>query len=139
MKTRSLMLLLVTAASCCVLVGSSIRLPACIHQDFRDVDSVLTEFVNEKAPQRVNHFFVSPVNLLGTPDAFVWIYWREGRQLIKWEPFHRDQWRLGLCRSVELDKDVAPTVEEIGSSSYLVSEAWTRRVIGDCVKNGSRF
>lgn len=97
------------------------------------------EFVIGKAHQGANHFFVGPVNRLGTPDAFAWIYWREGRQLIKWEPFSRDRSRLSLCRSIELDKDVVPTAEEIGGSSYLVSEAWARRVIGDCVKNGEPY
>ena len=103
------------------------------------MDSILAEFVNEKAQGGVNHFFVSPVNLIGTRDAFAWVYWREGRQLMKWEPFFRDQWRLSLCRAVQLDADVVPTAQEIGSSSYLVSEGWVRRIIGDCVKNGDVY
>jgi hypothetical protein len=106
---------------------------------FPQSEKVLKALVNEKADGTTNHLYVSPVKKIGK-DEFAWVYWKEKRQLILWEPFDTKQWKLSLSRrTLNLDKDVVPAAEDIKGSTYLVDEDWACRTIGDCMKNGREY
>lgn len=106
---------------------------------FQQAKEVLEALVKEKADTATNHLYVSPIKKSGK-DEFAWVYWKEKRQLILWEPFDAKQWKLSLSRRIlDLDKDVLPTAEDIKGSTYLVDEDWTCRTIGDCMKNGREY
>lgn len=40
---------------------------------------------------------------------------------------------------IDLKKDVVPTSEDVGSSTYLVAKPWVNAVIDDCKKNGRKI
>lgn len=106
---------------------------------FPQTEKVLEALVQEKADVTTNHLYVSPIKKTGK-DGFAWVYWKEKRQLILWEPFNTKQWKLSLSRRVlNLDKDVLPAAEDIKGSTYLVDEDWACRTIGDCMKNGKEY
>jgi len=88
-------------------------------------------------------FYISTVYYFGNEASNAMIYWKEGRALILWEPrsFGTDR-RHELVwskRFLSLDKDVVPTLTDVGGSNYLVTRQWARQVIRDCVRNGEKF
>ena len=108
---------------------------------FPQAEKVLEALVKEKADVTTNHLYVSPVKKVGK-DEFAWVYWKEKRQLIRWEPFDAKRWKKALLYSrqvLDIDKDVVPTAEDIKGSTYLVDEDWACRTIGDCMKNGREY
>jgi hypothetical protein len=137
-KMRALFILLFGAAALPNHVFAA-QIRASDHPDFADANSVLRALVGELAKKIENHLYVGTVEK-GPGYEHAWVYWKEERLLILWEPFDAKHWKLKYSRRMlRLDKDVVPTVEDIGGSTYLVDEDWACRTIGDCLKNGDEY
>lgn len=110
------------------------------HPHIQQLISGLQLVVNEKSGENKNHFFISKYP---TMSEYTHMLWREGNLL----------WTLGLNDSptehwcnvvqffndrdvIDLDNDVVPTDEEVGSSTYLVSRPWVESIVYDAVMNG---
>lgn len=66
----------------------------------------------------------------------VWIIWRKGDRLIRWFSGEND---LDLSsRNLSLTDDVVPTDADVGSSTYLVSQAWVDELERLCKDHGHR-
>ena len=112
--------------------------PAHSHHEFRDAASLLAQLAGENGLHPSNHFYVSAVNLVGTRDEFTWVYWKEERLLIMWNPFYRDQWRLSLCKTWNLTTDVVSSEAELHGSNYLLTQEWARAIVRQC-ESGDRY
>jgi hypothetical protein len=102
---------------------------------------VLAKLVAEKGRQKVNHFYAVGYRF---PDGYelAWLYWKEGRALILWEPVAKPEYPSDLRlsrRYLLLDRDVVPTDAEVKGSTYLVTRAWADSVIEDTTKRGDSF
>jgi hypothetical protein len=105
--------------------------------------AALKGVVDERGKQGRNTFYVSRVYYFGNGGNLAWVYWREGRAIILWEPdpsgANRKHELLWSRRFLSLDKDVVAREQDIGGSSYLESREWARHTIHDCTRHGSRF
>ncbi len=99
----------------------------------------LQRVVNSKAQTIDNHFFVAKYPI---GQSFTYMFWKEGRYL--WmldiggdDPGH---WRSVEFPSsgefIQLDHDVVATPEEIGTSAYLVDQAWVNEKLYAAVIDG---
>jgi hypothetical protein len=121
------------------LSGNLTVLKAAEPTTFPNSEVILRSLVQEKTESPTNHLYVSPIKKIGN-GSFAWVYWKEKRQLILWEPFDSGKWKLSSSRRiVDLDKDVVPTIDDIKGSTYLVDKKWACTTIGDCMKNGKEY
>ena len=107
---------------------------------FKHLVANLQALVQSKAEVKTNHFFIS--KYLPT-KTLTYMFWREGK--IIWilelggdNPTHWEQ-VIQLPQSgtqIDLDNDVVPTREAVGSSTYLVDQAWVNEIVYDSVING---
>lgn len=99
----------------------------------------LQRVVNSKGKTKENHFFVANYP---ASQSFTYMFWKEGRYL--WlldiggdDPGH---WRSVEFPSsgefIQLDRDVVATPEEIGTSAYLVDQAWVNEKLYSAVIDG---
>jgi hypothetical protein len=150
MKLFSSVLLVVACAGALFAQGS--KAGDCIRRGdiYRDAKyahplPALKQVVAEKARGRRNTFYISPVCYFDNRYSNTVVYWREGRALILWEPdasATKERGRhdlVGSRRFWRLDKDVVPTLADVGGSSFLLTKADARHDIRDCVRNGRRF
>ena len=111
--------------------------------DYYDPLPALKEVVAEKAKSRRNTFYVSRVYFFDNGANHAMVYWKEGRALILWEPYltgtERKHELVWSRRFLSLDKDVVPTLNDVGGSNYLVTREWARRTIQKCVRYGEKF
>jgi hypothetical protein len=148
MKPLLLFITIVVSTTVCLaqdnIYDESVR-RASIHEDsdYAHPLAVLKQVVAEKAKSRRNTFYVSRVYYFGNGASNAMVYWKEGRALILWEPHlagtdrrHELVWSR---RFLSLDKDVVPTLTDVGGSNYLITRDWTRQVLRDCVHNGAKF
>jgi hypothetical protein len=108
----------------------------------------LKELVAERGRVKRNHFYVGRVEVFEGGYHSVVVYWRENRALVLWEP-GRGVDRRGDSdprydlrdsrRYWRLDKDVVPTLADIGGSSFLITRKDAREWIRDCVRHGERY
>jgi hypothetical protein len=114
-------------------------------QDYAYPLPALREVVAEKAKHRRNTFYVSPVHYFNHGASNAVVYWKEGRSLILWEPERsatsqgRRHELVWSRRFLSLDKDVVPTLADVGGSTFLLTKAMARRMIRECVRNGQKF
>ena len=100
--------------------------------------AILIELVQENGDSGINHIYVSPIKTNGG-DSFAWVFWKEKRQLILWEPFDSRKWRLSYSKRIlDLDRDVVAAAD-LNGSTYLVDEEWACLTIDDCLKNGTEY
>jgi hypothetical protein len=71
-----------------------------------------------------------------SPWRYAWVYWQEGNKLILWEG--EDDLTLSR-RQLDLKEDTVATDEEVGYSTYLVTEDWVRATIKECDERGSKY
>lgn len=111
--------------------------------DYARLVPALKQVVAAKARNRRNTFYVSRVYYFGNGANNAMVYWKEGRALILWEPHSSGtdrQYELVRSRRfLSLDKDVVPTLTDVGGSNYLVTREWARQVVRDCVRDGEKF
>jgi hypothetical protein len=90
--------------------------------------------------------FVSKV--LNDHGQFVRVYWPQDNSIVTMQIDHLEckskstaeiqevlEW-LETKGRIDLQKDVVPTLDDVGSSTYLVDKPWVDAVIDDCKKNG---
>jgi hypothetical protein len=133
----------VTMSASAMAADGPIEHPFRVDEDktFAPVETTLDALIARRAQTDVNHLCVIGQPLEdGTEQA--WVYWREGRALILWEPSHAGIRELAFSRRfVRLDHDVVPVNDKhlAAGSSYLVSDEWANGVIDECRSYGSQF
>jgi hypothetical protein len=150
MKLLSSVLLVFICAG--ALLAQSGKVGDCIRRGdiYRDAEyanplPALKQVVAEKARGRRNTFYVSPVCYFANGFSNTLVYWPEGRALILWEPdasATKERRRRELVwsrRFWRLDRDVVPTLADVGGSNFLLTKTHARQNIRDCVRNGRRF
>ncbi len=77
------------------------------------------------------------------PDGEYWVFWHEQKELLllPWPLTTKEGCRSGMWgrRNLDLKKDVVKTAAEVGSSTYLVDEAWASKIIFDAVVRGQTY
>jgi hypothetical protein len=108
----------------------------------------LKELVVQRGKARVNHFYVGRVEVLEGGYHSVLVYWVENRALVLWEPgrgYNREgdsdpKYDLADSRRYwRLDKDVVPTLNDVGGSSFLITRKDARKWVRDCIRYGVRY
>ena len=101
----------------------------------------LEVLVRAKGTQKLNHFCAIGYRLPSGLEL-AWVHWKEGNAVILWDGSADPEYPLELAlsrRYLDLDTDVVATSEEVGSSTYLVTQAWVKGVISDCEAHGDKF
>jgi hypothetical protein len=111
------------------------------HQGYQHLLSSLKSFIqNTKTQQTRHHFFIAkyPPN-----REYTYIFWLEGKAVwnVNLTGITKEHWQSTIETPssgafVNLDTDV---VDEIGTSTYLVSTSWAKQVIYDSILNGDRL
>jgi hypothetical protein len=87
--------------------------------------------------------YVEPMSEGAGKNNIAWVLWHEGNRLTLWEPaaegFESKDSLKHSRRDLDIEKDVAATTEEVGSSTYKVSAAWVEDVKSDCQKRGESY
>jgi hypothetical protein len=116
--------------------------PFQITQDklFAPVRPTLDALIAHKARTRINHLCVIG-QPLGDGSRQAWVYWRESRAIILWEPATDGLRDLALSRRyLRLDRDAVPASDKrLATSTYLVSRSWAQSLIAECAARGTRF
>jgi hypothetical protein len=124
--------------------------PFASRNDYRSKLHVLRGLVRRYGRKSVNRIYVAKLIDLDTTSRspFLYGYWPEDHSI--WLVGNLDPsfnngreatdyaWLKYKMRT-DLRKDVVPTVEDIGGSSYLVDRPWTRRIINACLTRGRRI
>ena len=105
---------------------------------FENPEKLLRQLVLTKRGGSYNTFCI-----LGFEDSagirLAWVYWKEGRALILWEPA-TPQTPLSLSqRYLDLRKDVVESEAELKGSTYLVTRAWVNETVSACSKIGDKY
>ena len=108
----------------------------------------LKELVARYGKAKRNHFYVGRVEVLEGGYHSMLVYWKESNALVLWEQ-GRGSNRQGnpdakydladSRRFWRLDKDVVPTLDDVGGSSFLITRQDARRWVRDCIRHGERF
>ena len=125
------------------------RIPVQQHSYYRrNVLPALKELVSSRGKIRRNHFYVGRVEVLEGGYHSVLVFWKENNALVLWEPergFGRDgnpDARYDLSQSRRywrLNKDVVPTLDGVGGSSFLITRRDARQWVRDCIRHGTRY
>jgi hypothetical protein len=125
------------------------RIPVLRHPYYGpNVLPALKELVAERGKSKRNHFYVGRVEVFEGGYESVLVYWKENRALVLWEPgrglnlqgvpdARYDLWHSR--RYWDLDKDVVPTLADVGGSSFLVTKQDAHEWIRKCLQSGERF
>ncbi len=113
----------------------------------RNVIPALRELVASRGKTRTNHFFVGPVEELDGGHSSVLVFWKENNALVLWESQRGfsgsgPDARYDLSQSRRywrLNKDVVPTLDDVGGSSFLITKRMARTWLRDCLRYGSRY
>jgi hypothetical protein len=114
----------------------------------KNVIPALEELVASRGKTRTNHFYIGRVEEFDGGHSSVLVFWKENNALVLWESqrgFGRDgnpDARYDLSQSRRywrLDKDVVPTLDDVGWSSFLITKHDARTWVHDCVRYGRRF
>ena len=124
--------------------------PFASKHDYRFKLHVLRGLVRRYGRKSSNRIYVAklpdPDNPSGSP--FLYGYWPEDHSI--WLVGNLDPrfyngreatdyaWLRYKMRT-DLRKDVVPTIEDVGGSSYLVHRSWARQIIHACVTRGRKF
>ena len=83
-----------------------------------------------------NTFFVE--TKIGNPKSEFWVFWPQKRQLllIDWPVKDCRTPAVYIRRKLDLNKDVVKTDADVGTSTYLVTEAWASKEIFEAARSG---
>ena len=142
-------LFLLGAATCVSQEKIVRRIPVSEHSNYAPhVLPALKKLVVQRGKSKKNHFYVSRVEMLEGGYHSVLVYWKENQALVLWEPgrgsnpqgYPDPKFDLtDSKRYWELDKDVVPTLDDVGGSSFLITRKDARRWVRDCVSYGARY
>ena len=114
----------------------------------RNVLPALKELVSSRGKTRTNHFYVGRVEVLDGGNHSVLVFWKENNALVLWEPEHgfgsdgNADARYDLSQSRRywrLNKDVVPTLDAVGGSSFLITRRDARQWVRDCIRHGTSY
>ena len=138
-----LVAVLLGAATCPAQVKVVSRVSVRKHREYAQLPEALRELVREDGKAGTNTFYACRVEQFSNGYHHAWVYWKEGNSIILVEPDHGAYDRKYLLvwsrRYLHLEKDVVPTLDDVGGSSYLVTREWARNTIRDCVRQGDEF
>jgi hypothetical protein len=100
----------------------------------------LQNLVQRKGKALVNHISVVGYKYQDG-DRHAWVYWPEDNAIILWSATN-DEFpdQLSMTnRYLHLDRDVVPTEKDTGTSTYLVSRDWVKKIRNDCAAHGDHF
>jgi hypothetical protein len=142
MKTK----LLAVVLMCSILTGCATGKNSRAHSletYLPGIRDLLQGFVDSQSPNEVDYFYVSPVSRQDAGE-FAYAYWMTGNSIIILDlPVGKLQdpigylWYAGKAR-IDLAKDVVPTDNDVGGSTYLVDAAWVEGILRDCLVAGVR-
>ncbi|HUS09632.1 MAG TPA: hypothetical protein VMZ30_04125 [Pyrinomonadaceae bacterium] len=142
-------LVLLGAATCISQEKVVRRIPVSEHSYYvANVIPALKKLVAQSGKSKKNHFYVGRVEMLESGYHSVLVYWKENQALVLWEPgrgsnpqgYPDSKFDLADSRRYwELDKDVVPTLDDVGGSSFLITRKDARRWVRDCVSHGARY
>lgn len=129
----TVLMLLLCAAT--LLAQSSQSTPIHSHPNFPSIVATLKELVAREGKVRRNTFFIADVRREGGRE-YSYACWKEDKFIIILHlPLEKEsasyEWLYGKAR-VDLEKDVVPTREDIGGSSFLVDRAWVNKTLKEC-------
>ena len=120
------------------------RVPIHQHPSHPQILAVLKDLVARFGKARLNTFYVSPAARKAEGEQ-AYIYWKQDNSIIVLNlPLEKPAgeesafWLYTGKARIDLAEDVAPTEEQVGSSTFLVSKPWVDTVIKDCVSNGRK-
>jgi hypothetical protein len=107
---------------------------------FKHFLTCLQYLVQSDGTHSQNHFFITKY----LPDAEAnYMIWREGRVfwVLSTLATTEEHWKTIImhprnARSLDLDNDVVPNREDVGTSTYLVDQPWVNEIVFDAVING---
>jgi hypothetical protein len=142
-------LFLLGAATCVSQEKVLRRVPVSEHSYYAPhVLPTLKKLVAQRGKVKKNHFYVGRVEILEGGYHSVLVYWKENQALVLWEPGRGSnsqgnpdpKFDLADSRRYwELDKDVVPTLDDVGGSSFLITRKDARRWVRDCVRRGAQY
>ena len=107
------------------------------------VDRADEDWLDKTATRGANHLYVARVSKWRDGVHSTWVYWKEARAVILWEPgltYDRREDELWLSRRfLSLKEDVVATPDEIGGSNYLMDRKSASELVADCVNKGDLF
>ena len=162
MKTLKLLLLVLICSWCLSTVASNAQETADAdakgkieniklseNPGFKYFIEALKMYANTYEPnlKGKNNFYVTTYqyNLQTIETSKAYILWKEARRFLIFDigDENRENW-MGLTlpqsgANLHLDHDVVATVEEVGSSTYLVDQAWVNEKAFDALVNGNHI
>lgn len=135
----SLMAVVFFALSGCASIARSIKQDA----HLPGIRLLLEGFAKAKSPNNIDYFYITPVSRDEGP-IFAYAYWLSGNSIIILQlpltgtPTQADfDWYDGKAR-IDLAKDVVPTRDDVGGSTYLVDTGWVEKIIRDALNSGTK-
>jgi DNA-nicking Smr family endonuclease len=103
--------------------------------DFKNYKNLIGQFARKHRPRAANDFctvgYVAQDN-----SKLAWVIWRQGREIILWEPQETD---LDLSRrKIKLGRDVVNAESDLHGSTYLVTKAWVDDLMSTCDRAGTK-
>jgi hypothetical protein len=106
---------------------------------YSEPQATLRDLAIQKGKSRENTFCVIGYKF---PDGSTqaWVYWREGKAIILWEPLLEGRANLARSRRyLRIPQDVVPNETAVGGSNYLVTRQWVNNLIEKCNEKGETF
>lgn len=108
---------------------------------YEPVSGALTALVRQKATVTLNHLCAVGYR---NPDGstYAWVYWREGKALILWEPHVAGSPAKALSASrryLQLDRDAVANTDQLKGSTYKITQEWVHQITRECELYGERF
>jgi hypothetical protein len=149
-KACHLLLVVLLLAGTCLSQQRIIRRTSVRNHPYyrANVLPALKELVAHRGKARRNHFYVGRVEALENGYDSALVFWKENGAIVLWEPgrgsnrhgnpdgrydlrYSRRYWRL--------NKDVVPTLNDVGGSSFLITRQDARNWVRDCIRYGTRY
>jgi hypothetical protein len=138
MKQIIILSLFVLASGCAIIKPKTHTLGR-----YGNLTGFLQGFCDEYAKEDLNMFYISdPVSSRGEQDSqgdYAHVYWMTGNliTIIKLPVQPQSNyywWRYNA--GIELDKNVVPSVDDVGQSTYLMASEWVKEMIIGCITSG---
>lgn len=106
---------------------------------FSQPRAVLSQLVGRKGNVRRNNFCVIGYQF-SDGNKSAWVYWREGKAIILWEPTAEGIADLTQTRRyLRLPQDIVADGTDPQGSTYRVTRQWVNSLISDCQTRGEKF
>lgn len=112
---------------------------------YRDpILTMKTLIASQQKNSQINHFCLVGYEHKGNiSSGHVWVHWQEEKMLKLWDGSLDPYWRaIGLTtsrRTLRLGKDTVKTEDDIGGSTYLITEQAWHDLANDCGTYGEKY